>query len=815
MTKIILTTILALVSFAAAAELSGRVTNFKDGEPLAGVQVTIARAQLKTTTTANGRFKLTDIPAGKYVIEIVRDGYSRIIFEHDFSENTRLHKSFELRAQQDLSAADDLLKYILDEVTVLTTRASADHPVTHTNLSGDEIQARNSAQDLPLLFSELPNLNAYSDGGNGVGYSYLRMRGFSQNRIAVQLNGVPLNDALSHEVFWIDLPDFAEDLADIQVQRGVGASLYGPAALGGSINLATRIPGVADVPKFRSEISYGTWNTRRASVQFQSGRIQNRFGLNGRLTRIESDGYRNGSWSKLWSYFLSAARFTPQHSSRTVFYGGPERLHLAYEGITDSMLQTNRRFNPLQYPGEVDNFFQPHYEFHDDWKLSEHVSFNNTLYAFQGDGYYDQFRPGSAIASYVYDDTTGAAFDILRRRNITETDWGFIPRLTWEHARGAFTVGAETRRHHSHHEGFLLWANPTPSSLHPDYKYYDYRVKKQSISGFIHELYKPFPRTRVMVDLQAQSHRYELQDDQLWNVTFARTFNFLNPRTGIVYELVEPRASLNRPALSTYANLSFARREPAFADLYDPQDYYSLPISAPNRFRATNSGLEYIGPQLKPEKLTDFEFGLSSQWKNARLGANYYYMLLRDEIIPYAGQLDDNGVPVSGNAEQTLHAGIELVGAYSPVNGVSLDGNFALVDHRFIRYREFDWASGEFASRDGKRLAYDAAYLGNLRLSCDHHYFSTAVAARFVGKQFVDNTQNTETAVREYATLNLDLSKRFDYVADLRAIDVHLRIANLLDHEYENFGYSDFNDGQPRYIPAAPRSIQLTAGIEF
>jgi iron complex outermembrane recepter protein len=808
--------VVLLASAASAAEFAGTVRNAYDGSGIPAATVTLKGVGIEQITDPRGAFKLTGIPAGEFVFTIGKTGFSTYTSAITFPDSaTKLRREIELSSLSDVVPVSELPRYQLDEVTVLTTRASADHPVTYSNLNRAEVAERNYGQDLPLLFSELPNLNSYSDGANGVGYSYLRMRGFSQNRVAVQLNGVPLNDAGSHEVFWIDLPDFAQDVQDLQVQRGVGSSLYGPAAFGGTINLVTRTPGIGDRPGIRFESSYGTWNTRRAMAEFTSGRIASRYGFAGRLTRLQSQGYRDGSWAKFWSYYLCAARFTKHHTSRLVCYGGPEQTHLAYEGIPDSLLRSNRRANPLP-PYDVDNFFQPHYELHDEWKAAERVTVNSTVYVFRGDGYYDQWKHDADPVQYYFDQRSVGTLDLLRRRNVGETDWGFIPRATIDHLHGELTVGSEARLHEAHHEGTVRWTTDNYGHTAPDYHYYDYRVRKRAFSAYAHELYKFTDRLRGMLDLQWQHQQYLMDRDRRWSVTVDRDFSTITPRTGLNYLLREPNSARNSPAVVSYANLSWAQREPAFNDIYDAQDFYSIPYSAPQRFSPDGSNLRYIGPSLKPEQLVNVEIGVHAQWNNARTGINGYWMRLRDEIIPYSGQLDDNGVPVSGNAERTLHQGIEFIASYAPVHDLTLSGNLALTDHHFERYREFDWGAGAMVARDGNRLPSDPAYLANLRCAYSAHGARAALSWRAIDKQFIDNSQNRASAVPAYTVFNLDLGYRLTTTfAGARAIDAGVRVNNLLDTQYESFGYADYDDGSPRYIVGAPRAVYVTIGLDL
>jgi iron complex outermembrane receptor protein len=787
---------------------------------VAGVIVRVAALNLETTSDPNGQYVLRDLPQGRHVVNYLRDGFIPFTCEQLIDDASRSYgRNLELKPLTGKETTAEYMreepKYQLEEVTVLGTRAGSESPVTFTNLSQRELQAETYGQDTPLLLSELPNVSAYSEGGGGIGYSYLRMRGMPQDHVAVQVNGVPLNDAETGEVFWVDLPDLAEDLSDMQVQRGIGSSLYGAGAFGGSINMLTRTPGTGDRAMIRAEGTYGAWNTRRAMVQFQSGRIQNRYGIAGRLTRMSTDGYRDNSWAKLWSYYLSGARYTPAHTTRLIFYGGPEQTHLAYEGVNQDYLdgritgdkERDRRYNEFQYPGEIDNFFQPHYELHDEWKLAEQWRLDNSLYLFKGDGYYDQWRPGESAEQYFYE-VPANPVDILRRRNISETDGGWIPRATWEHRYGTTSIGGELRLHQAHHEGIVLWASMVPPDAGPDYHYYDYRIDKQSVSGYIHNLFDLSRRVHVLADLQVVSHHMEMRDDRVWGVRFEKSYSSANPRVGVNYLLRE----LN-PAGTVYVSLSRAEHEPKPRDIYDAQDYYSLPFQQydPPRFVPRSYGYDYTGPSLKPERLTDFEVGTQWQWKKYSIGVNAYSMVLHDAIVPY-GLLDNLGVPKTVNAKKTLHEGVEIVTSLAPLRGFTFTGNLALTNHHFVDYEEYDYALGDTVKRDGNRIGFDPVSVANARAGYTFHGVQAGIGMRSVGKQYVDNSQNASTAVPAYTILSLDLGYRFTQVPGLSAADIRLRVNNLLDTEYESYGY---NYGEARYIVGAPRAVFATVGVEL
>ncbi|MBU0508607.1 TonB-dependent receptor [bacterium] len=815
-----------LAASASAAGLTGTVKDYSSGRAVEGATVSISALDLSTSTDARGRFELAGLPEGRYVVNLAKSGYHGYTYEQVVTDNRKRYRvTIELKPTEEgehtAAYHEAQPRYRMPEVVVTTTRASSEYPVTFNNVSRSEIVENHYGQDTPLLLSELPNVSVYSEGGGGMGYSYLRMRGFGQDRIAVQINGVPLNDAETHEVFWVDLPDFAEDLADMQVQRGVGSSLYGPAAFGGTINLVTRTPGVGDQPGIRAEGMYGTWNTRRAMVQFQSGRVAGRYGVTGRITRMETDGYRYGSWARLWSYYLAGARFTDAHTTKLIFYGGPEKVHLAYEGISKDHLEGkitgdkehDRRYNEFTYPGEIDNFFQPHYELHDEWRIRDNVQLDNTLYLFRGDGFYDQWRSGTDPNEYYYSgvDTSITEMDLLRRRDVAETDGGWIPRLSLDHRYGNTVIGGEMRIHDARHYGTVLWSTYVPQGSSPDYTYYDYGIAKRSFSGYVHNLFDLTSRLRALLDVQAVTHTLEMQDDKQWGVRWEKSYSSLNPRVGLNYLLIEGDTRVGRPAGTVYANLSFAQREPRPRDVYDPQDYWSLPLNVAHRFAGTEGDYEYTGPSLSPERLMNVELGTHWQWTRARAGVNVYHMALTDAIVPY-GELDNLGVPKSINAKKTVHEGIELIGAWSPVDLITVSGNLALTDHRFVDHSEYDWALEEMVKRDDNRVGFDPIYVANARMEFSRWGGKAALGIRSVGKQYVDNTENDDTAVPAYTIFSFDLGYRFEKVPSARALELNLRVNNLFDLEHETFGW---NYGEPLYFVGAPRAVYVTTAIEL
>ena len=314
---------------------------------------------------------------------------------------------FSAPARSQPTIPDTLARIVdLPEVNVSTARAGERAPVARTTLGRAELRERNWGQDTPMALATLPGAYAYSDAGNGIGYSYLSIRGFPQRRISVLVNGVPLNDPESHEVYWIDHPDLLASTAEVQVQRGVGSALYGAASLGGSVNIETS--PFTESPATVASVSIGSYDTRRVMLETNSGRLAGDWNFYGRYSRIETLGYRDASFSKLWSYALSARKRAGPHTVRVNLYGGPEETHLAYLGVPRSTLKgaitgdarRDRRFNPITYANERDHFFEPHYELIHSWTPRERLAFTQTLFWSDGKGYYDEQRFGRNLSDY-------------------------------------------------------------------------------------------------------------------------------------------------------------------------------------------------------------------------------------------------------------------------------------------------------------------------------------------------------------------------------------------------------------------------------
>ncbi|HHM24243.1 MAG TPA: TonB-dependent receptor, partial [Bacteroidetes bacterium] len=334
--------VFSAAAFAADHRIEGTVTDSQTGQPLVGANIFLEGTTIGTTSDANGHYVLTGVPAGRYTLTVSYLGY-------------RLEKRTVVVSAPTLTVNFALTPVVLpgQEVIVTATRAKfRETPVPFTNISRGELQQRYWAQDIPMLIATAPSVYAYSDAGNGIGYSYLKIRGFDQRRVNVMLNGIPLNDPEDHNVYWVDMPDFAASVQDIQIQRGAGTSIYGSSSFGGSVNIVTS--ELTSERGLKIVSGAGSYDTRKFTAQFNSGLVNNTYALTARYSRVLSDGYRERSNVDLWSYFLSAARYTANTTTQINIYGGQEITHAAWDGSPEDVLKVNHRDNPITYPNTID-----------------------------------------------------------------------------------------------------------------------------------------------------------------------------------------------------------------------------------------------------------------------------------------------------------------------------------------------------------------------------------------------------------------------------------------------------------------------------
>lgn len=819
MFRFILTALLFLTIhlFAQSGQFSGVVTDAKTGEPLVGANVTIPALGIGTTTDSDGFFTLRNVSFGDHQISVNFLGYKNFQRIVSVSRNTEPVK---------ISLAPTPLAG--KAVNIVATRAiEGETPAAFSTLTNEEIETRYYAQDIPVLLSELPSTTYYSENGSGLGYTYMSIRGFDQRRISVMINGVPQNDPEDHNVYWVDFPDFMGNVEDIQVQRGAGSAFYGPPAIGGSVNIITN----AFSPDKRLSIysGGGSYGTTKFSVGANSGLINDRWVVNARLSQIKTDGYRESSALDFKSYFFGAAYFGETSTTKLQFYGGPIEDELAYYGISKAEAEDPelRKTNYINDPREIENFNQPHLELINTWQLGEKTTLNNTLFYIRGDGFFD-YQGNWAPFSYYRltpefgfdvegDPTEQYASDVIIRANVENNQFGWFPNVTWQHDRGQLIAGTELRTHRSLHWGRIQDGSddlPVATSGEwngRDYigerRYYEYKGGKDVLSPYIFSTYRLNKRINLNAALQLVMQRYKLFDEKFTGTEFDVNFTFLNPRIGVQYNFT--------PELSVFGSFSRTSREPRLKNYYDAAEA-STPIAwgavVPQFEQNADGSFDFDNPFIEPEKLNDVELGLSYLSTRTEGHINLFYMDFRDEIVK-SGQLDRFGQPITGNAPQSLHAGIEFAANVQTTNWLSLSGNMTFSQNELKKYSVFDYDDDGIVLEqklDGNAIAGFPDFLANARANVRYRGFEASLAMQHVGKFYTDNFENEQHTVDAHTVfhgvLGYDLGR---FLQSRKGFLLQLHVRNIFDKLYIAHGEgSDF-------FPAAERHFFVNAKIEL
>ncbi|MCX7735425.1 MAG: TonB-dependent receptor [Candidatus Kapabacteria bacterium] len=771
---------------------------------------------------------------------------------------------------QDYEAQDSIKIYKVPSITVTTTRAETGRtPVTFSEISSTEINQTYTVQDIPKFLSSMPSIIYYSENGNGIGYSNLTMRGFNQRRISVFINGIPQNDPEDHNVYWIDFPDLTSSLDNIQVQRGAGMINYGAAAIGGSINLTTsnfiNKKGVFIQSGFGWQ-EYGTndgnsflqLNLNKQSIEVASGLIDN-YAIYARLSRINSEGYRDRAFAYLNSYFLGAALFTDNLTTQINIFGGPINDGLAYTGLPKSYIKDRslRRKNPswggwgynesgdsVSYfserkPQEVEEFSQPHFEILNDWQISDMLSLKSSLFYYQGEGYFDYdgswadtnyFR---LTSEYGFNPTSNPGNSIIRSW-VGNKQYGWIPRMILNHSNGEFTLGAEIRFHNSEHWGKIKIAESLPAGFDPDYKFYSYDGVRSALSLFARERFYLTDDLLLTAEFQIVRQHYSIKNDKQGN----KFSQFLNTEGKIVgngdplfdinYYFFNPRLGFNyhfSDNLSFYGLTAFTSREPRMKNLY-PVDDQRAPLFEGDTIQGGIVRYDFTKPLVKPEQLLNFELGLNYNTEKFYGNLTFYWMEFFNELVK-SGRVDIFGNPIDGNADRTRHYGIELEFGYLLFEGkygsLNIGGNLTLSSNRIIKY---DFITDNLDKIDLKNnpIAGFPDAMGLLRLNYSLNNFNLMLLGKYVGEFRSDNFGDlirTDARIRKhldwdyysdnvvdpYYYIDLTANYKIERLFFAKSINLIFQIHNLTNNLYAAGA-----EGK-EFFPAAERNFYF--GIEL
>lgn len=750
-------------------------------EPIPGATVRIVKTYKGVNSDNNGFYKLKNLEAGTYNIEVTFIGYQTVQKTINLSKDEVV--DFELKNSNQT----------LDEFVVEGTRVGENSPIAHTNISSKQFEKNNLGQDIPFLLQNSVSMVSTSDAGAGVGYTGFRLRGSDATRINVTINGVPINDAESQGVYWVNMPDFASSTENIQIQRGVGSSTNGAGAFGGSVNMQTNV--LKEKAYGELSTSYGSFNTQKYTAKMGTGLLNGKWAFDGRASYIGSDGYIDRATSDLKSYYLSggyygkktiikAIHFAGHENTYQSWWGTPEsrvtgnkmamETHASNNGLdsaqTHNLLNSGRTYNYYEYDNEVDNYNQDHYQLHVSNQFNEKLSGNIALHYTYGRGYFEQFREQDGFSDYGMNDLvvgndTISSTDLIRRRWLDNHFYGVVYNLKYQTTKLNVVLGGGYNQYDGDHFGEIIWAQYANTSNIRD-RYYDNNGFKTDMNTYLKLDYLIGEKLTAFADLQIRVVDYSTKgiDSDLRALSIDTNFTFFNPKAGASYQVSKK--------FRAYASVAVGNREPVRNDFID---------------NAANA-------QPKHETLIDYEFGVDYKTKKVYLQSNFYYMDYTNQLV-LTGELNDVGSTIRTNVDKSYRAGVELIAQLLVSKRVQVNFNTTLSQNKINNFTEvlYDYTNG-FDIIENDYSNTDIAFSPSVISAIGIEYvpiksLNLMLQGKYVGDQYLDNTSNAYRRIDAYYTVDARVSYTL-FPKKMNELTLNLLVNNITNNLFSSNGYT-------------------------
>ena len=772
----------SILANAQTFTLKGKVVN-ENNESLPGATILVKETKKGTSTDFDGKFNV-NLPKGNYTIQVSFIGYKTV------SKGIALTKNEEINFSLLPNAT------VLEEVLVSAVRVNTDVPVTFSNLSKKEIAKRNLGQDIPILMNYLPNVVSSSDAGAGVGYTQMSVRGSNGERINVTINGIPYNDAESQGTFWVNLGDFASSTESLQLQRGVGTSTNGSGAFGASLNILT--DAVSEEASAEIANSFGSFNTRKHTVKFSTGKINDHIEIAGRLSNIYSDGYVDRSFADIKSYYLQASYTDENTLIKAITFGGKEQTYQSWFGLTADQLAADRRQNPYTYDNETDNYEQNHYQLHWNEKLNKNWSTTLALNYTAGSGYFEQFKDDENAADFNNLIVDGS--DVIVRRWLDNDFYVFNFNTNYKTDKLNFISGISYSNYTGDHFGEVIWGDNLTSTTNIRDRYYFSDAKKTDFSVFAKATFDISDKVSGYLDLQGRFVGYQTKgitsDREAIDVD--ENFSFFNPKLGLTYKINDQN--------SLYTSFAVANREP------NRNDFESSIV--------TNN-------KVKHETLFDYELGWRLKSENFKLNTNIYFMDYDNQLV-LRGDLDDVGAAIRVNSKESYRLGLEIDADITLSEQFSIRPNIAFSSNKNLNFTRS--LNGNIKNLGTTNLSFSPnIVVGNSINYQPVENLQIAFLSKYVGEQFMSNLDSTVSGIDvldSFLTNDLNIVYQINTNKIFKSVIFSVLVNNIFNEEYVARGYYgtfDFDGGSGTTItgdyagfyPQATRNFLVGVTLKF
>jgi iron complex outermembrane receptor protein len=794
----------------AQSLIQGQVSDCK-GSPIAGAIVSISGTFIATSSDSKGNYKLKISTQSECLVEASMLGF--VTSSKRITPNSETKQNFTLQPKV----------FIADEVVITATRAGDKSAMAYTTLSKKEIADQNLGQDMPMLLNNQPSVVVNSDAGTGIGYTGIRVRGSDPTRTNVTVNGIPMNDAESHGLFWVNMPDFASSVSSIQLQRGVGTSTNGAGAFGATLNMQTN--EFKGTPYANYTAGGGSFNTFRNTLEMGTGLV-NGFTFDLRLSKLNSDGFIDRSTSDLKSFFLTAAWYKGKSTFRANVFSGKERTGQAWYGVPQDSLETNPTYNPagsyynnegkeVFYDNQTDNYQQDHYQFFVNHQAGKNLLLNAALHYTKGFGYYEEYMQDQTIGLYgmgdlyfgekplvIDSDTVFVPTDtisntsLVRRRWLDNRFYGTVFSATFSpSSRVNLVFGGGWNQYKGQHFGEVTWAEYA-AAFPINYRYYQDTASKTDFNVYTKANVEIISGLDLFADFQYRTIRYSfLGYNEIYKIAQQEVvLNFINPKLGLTWDL----NSKNR----FFSSYSIGNREPVRDD-YTNSSALSRPL---------------------PENLQDLELGYRFKGISFLFGLTGYYMQYKNQLV-LTGALNDVGAASRINTPESYRAGIELEASWNVSKKISWQGNVTLSRNKIKNFTEYisidDTFEQQIFNYSNTDISFSPNVVGSSTLTIEPiQKLRFSLISKYVGKQFLDNTQSELRKLDAFTTQAIRINWNPEFIK-APGIEFALTVNNILDVKYSPNGatypaiYGGVRYDYNYYFTQAGRNILLLMKLKF
>lgn len=769
---------MALFSWANGKDgkaISGTVAGV-NGAPLIGATLQLVGSGKGATTNERGIYRIGNVRPGAYTLKASFIGYKSQEVKVDVKENVTLNLTLEVQ------------NVLGDEVVVSATRASKRTPMAFTDMKAYEIKKVNTGGDVAQIFELTPSFVSTTESGIGIGNTSFSIRGTDASRINITVDGFPINDPESQQVFFVNMPDVTSSASSVQIQRGVGTSTNGAGAFGATVNFQTG--ALSNEPYAEINNYVGSYNSWRGNVLLGTGIINNRFSFDARISRAKSDGYVERATSDHKSAQVSGTYHGDRSMLKATILYGEEKTGISWTGVPSSAIDTNRTYNPEGYyfdskgvrhiyENQTDNYKQTHYLTNYTTKLGDNASLNVGVFYTRGLGFYDNYKDDEkfykfGLPSATIDNVVYAKSDFVVQKWLDNDNVGGTFALNLQpSSQLAITVGGAASQFTNHHYGKMKWVEHNVGNIPADFEWYRSKSTKKDGNIYGKISWLATERLNIYGDMQYRNIDYTISgiddkrdyDGNIIDISQQHTYHFFNPKVGASFAI--------GGSSSVFASLAVANREPTRSDFKD----------------ATN-------PSKRPssERLFDYEAGYKYAGSVASLGVNLYYMQYKDQLV-LTGKVNDVGSPIRENVPNSYRAGVELMAGVNLFNNLKWEGNLTLSQNKINNFtllvETYDLINGKFKNfemREYKlgttRISYSPDVIGSSQFSLEAaKNLRLVFVSKYVGKQYYDNSENANRMLKAYFVNNLRAEYTFSMVG-LKDVTFQMGVNNLFDEKY-------------------------------